>query len=107
MALDFHLAKNKKEAPYKVPSYSIEWRMHKAIFIHHELNIESYPLLGRLKNYYNDAKYGTEESQNLVKEIEKIKPHFDNPQIIEQLNSISLVCLEAQERNLGIWVYCD
>jgi len=108
MALDFHVAKNKNEAPYKNASHSIEWEMHKSIFSHHELKIEVYPLLGKIKDYYKDTKYSTTELQHLAKEIEKIKPiYFSNSQVIEWLNSLLLICQEAQEKKLEVWVYCD
>ena len=108
MALDFHLAKNKKEAPYKTPSYSIEWGEHNTIFSHPKLNLTLYPLFARLQDYYSDARYETEDVQYLLKELESVKPiYFNNSQLIEHLNKLSQVCQEAQEKDLKIWVYCD
>ena len=108
MALDFHLAKNKTEAPYKTVSHSFDWEIHQFIFSHKELKVETYPLLYKIKDYYNDAKYSSEELQYLSKEIEKIKSgYFGNTEVIEQLNSLLRICQEAQEKNLAIWVYCD
>ena len=108
MALDFHIAKTEKEAPYKKASASFQIQPHELIFNRHGLPEDKFPLFKRMEDYYKDAKYNFGELQALIAEAKEIKAIFsDNNQITEQLNNILAVCKSANKSHLNIWVYCD
>ena len=108
MALDLHLAKTIKEAPYKSASASFEAQLHELIFNRFGLPNNKYPLFKRMEDYYKDTKYSSREIELLVKEITEIKTMFsNNKQLTEQLNIILSACSNALQQGLSIWVYCD
>ena len=108
MALDFHIAKTEKEAPYEKASASFEIQPHELIFYCFGLPEGKFPLFKRMEDYYKDAKYNFGELQALIAEVKEIKALFsDNNQITGQLNSILAVCECANKSTLNIWVYCD
>jgi hypothetical protein len=108
MALDLHISKNEKEAPYKRASASFELQPHELIFYRFGLPEGKFPLFKRMEDYYKDAKYNSGELQMLIAEVKEIKSLFqENKQLTEQLNSILAACESAQKESLSIWVYCD
>ena len=108
MALDFHIAKNEKNAPYENASVSFEMQPHELIFYHIGLPEGKFPLFKRMKDYYKDAQYNSGELQALIAEVKEIKKLFsDNSQLTEQLNGILAACESAHKNSLSIWVYCD
>ena len=108
MALDFHIAKYNNEAPYKEASASFELQPHEIIFHRNGLPEGKFPLFRRMENYYKDAKYGLEELQPLIDEINEIKTIFkDNNQLLKQLDAIKNSCEKAKKEHSSVWVYCD
>ena len=95
MALDFHIAKNNNEAPYKEASASFELQPHEIIFHRNGLPEGKFPLFRRMENYYKDAKYGLEELQPLIDEINEsygfIAANIFSHVIIELLKDIKKV----------------
>lgn len=108
MALDFHLAKTEKEAPYQKPFCSFEIQSHSLLFERVGLPDGQFPLLTRLRDYYQDARYSKEELDALVQELDRIKVLFtENETVVEQMDIIFSACKKAKREQLGIWVYCD
>lgn len=108
MALDFHIAKNNSEALHKEASASFEFQPHEFIFYRGNFPVEKFPLFGRLKDYYKDAKYSPDELETLILEIKDIMNWFQgNSQIEEQLNNIVSACSKAVNEKTSVWVYCD
>lgn len=108
MTLDFHLALDKKEALYQEPNISIDSVLHSTIFERGFININMFPMFRKMADYYKDAKYNTEELKRLNSEIESIKQLFsENRPVVTFLENLSKISMLAQEKRLGVWVFCD
>jgi len=108
MALDFHIAKNTKEAQSISCSASFELNAHEFIFHRTDLPREQFPLFRRMEDYYKDATYGLEELQSLIKELNELRVLFcNNEQTAKQLEHLLIACKKAQAEHSSIWVYCD
>lgn len=108
MGLDLHLAKTEREAPYQKPFCSFELQPHRLLFERCGLVDGQFPLINRLRDYYEDARYATEELDALAQEVDRIKLLFsESESVVQQLDSILRACAKAQRDQLGIWVYCD
>ena len=66
MALDFHLAKTEKEAPYEKASASFEMQPYELIFNRLGLPEGKFPQFKRMDDYYKDAKFNFWEFQALM-----------------------------------------
>lgn len=108
MALDFHMANNKKEALYQSANVSFEFELHQEIFNCDVLEKGDFPFFRRLNNFFEDTKYNTDELSRFIKENEEIRTlFFKSPQVIEKINNLLGLVKEAQSKNLSIWVFCD
>ena len=108
MALDIHLAKSRKEAPYTDATTCFEEHIHEFIFDKTCLPENIFPLFKRMADYYKDTHYDFSEIESLVNEISRIKKLFSKDIIVqEQLTKIEMACVKAMESKLSIWVFCD
>jgi|JI6StandDraft_1071083.scaffolds.fasta_scaffold401805_2 hypothetical protein len=108
MGLDFHLAKTENEAPYTRALCSFELQPHTLLFGRAGLPQGQFPLIDRLRNYFEDATFSTEELDALVQEVNRIKSQFSiNENVVQHMDAILCICTKAKSEQLGIWVYCD
>ncbi len=108
MALDFHIAKSKKDAPMKYGGASFDETIHEIIFHRNGLPDGRFVYFRRMEDYYNDARYMGDETKKLLAEINDLEKDFvGNDRVINQLNEIKRMCRKAIDKNMNLWVYCD
>lgn len=108
MALDFHIAKTQKDAPYKNPVASISMETHSEIFSSKEAKASSIGMLNKLSDYYCDAKYDLKELPALVQALEQLKAYYSKgSKTHTEIESILSACNRALQEECSIWVYCD
>ena len=103
MALDFHLATNKKAPMGYVGSF--KENIHQTIFDF--LPQGRFNHFRKLEDYYSDAKYSKSEIGSLIQDIDSIAMHFTDQEVTNQLNEIKQICIEAMEKGMELYVYCD
>ncbi|MGV6857387.1 MAG: hypothetical protein ACWA5X_00280 [bacterium] len=108
MSLDFHIAKNKKEAPMKYGGAYFDEDIHETIFYKSGLLEGGFMYFRRMEDYYKDASYIGEEIEELLAEIKVLEKSFsENNAVFSQLNEIKRMCQKAIDKKLNLWVYCD
>jgi hypothetical protein len=108
MALDLHIANNRKEASYNRSGASLDLPSHRLIFSRLPLASDKFPLFKKLENYYEDTNYSAEELADLIDEVRQIKELLsENKELTRQLNELLITCDRALKEGLSIWVFCD
>jgi len=108
MALDFYLAKYAQEAGSVAPSFSLEFKEHEFMFAQVKRVQNTYPLVMRFSDYYGDTKFGCQELQGLIAEIEEIKKQsLAHPHTLLLFSKLAVFCKIALNKGLSIWVFCD
>jgi hypothetical protein len=81
---------------------------HGMLFGHPEMRPDNFPLLSRIKDYYSDADYLTEELEALIAELERAASLFGPDSIVCRfLGPFHSLCCLAFIRRKSVALYAD
>lgn len=109
MALDLHLALNKKSAIRNKPVLQIEWIPHRDLFFdkNKQKTMPHLKLLDRTSDHNSDAFFETTELPDLIQELKSIAlPALPHPQRELVLGIIS-ACEEGIKTKQNMYFFCD
>jgi hypothetical protein len=81
---------------------------HGLLFGHPEISADQFPLLSRIRNYYSDANYATEELESLIAELELAASVFGPDSVVCRfLGPFHSLCCLAFLRHKSVALYAD
>jgi len=99
MPLDLHIVET-AAGPFKNrPVLQFDQDTHGEVFYGGKISIEHFPLLGRLKDYYEDAIYVPGEFCTLKKEVLSILPAFGDLPLVQARLKEFFTGVEEAERS--------
>ena len=108
MALDVHILDSEAAQPAEWPVCQFEESIHSAVFFGGALEVDGYPLLRRMQDYYADARYSGADLRGLVSELEMMQPTFANdPTVHRVLQRFLEVCRSAASQGKVVFCLCD
>jgi hypothetical protein len=89
-------------------SAHIDTEEHAVFFAHVGQQPSRFPLLMRMRDYYADAEYTTEEMEPLIAEIEKTAGLFDSGSRVYRFTEpFHSMCVMAFLRKKGVALFAD
>src|SRR5579871_3425733 len=81
---------------------------HGVLFAHPELQSGRFPLLSRIRDYYSDADYASDELQALIAELEQVGIWFEPGSAVSRfLETFHSLCCLAFVRQKSVALYAD
>jgi hypothetical protein len=81
---------------------------HAILFAHPKLQSDRFPLLARIRDYYSDADYVTDELEALIAEIEQVGALFEPGSAVSCfLGPFHSLCCLAFFRQKSVALYAD
>ena len=104
MALDFFIGDLAESVP---PALSLPEQMHTQLFRRTD-ELRRLPLLGRMADFYSDARYEGVDLWSLSQELQQVIPGFaGRPQMQATLRQLYEVCQTAITEEKGVYCFCD
>ncbi len=108
MALDFHIGDTRNIASRNEPLASFGESLHEFLFRHESIDSPRFALLERMRDYYSDSRFSSDEALRLDAELEALIPHLhQDPELRRQLMHIQHACRKAGHEHQTLWVFCD
>ena len=103
MPLDF--AQVYEDGELTGPSVGFRQWQHRAVF--EDLSDETYPLLARAKEYYEDTFFRLNELKQLQAEIRAVRSNQQDERIVELLKRLEQLVSDAENRGYSVDVISD
>lgn len=104
MAFDLHIGDLEGLFP---PALSLPEQMHTQLFRRTD-ELRRLPLLGRMADFYSDARYESVDLWGLSQELQQVIPGFaGRPQMQATLRQLYEVCQTAITEEKGVYCFCD
>jgi hypothetical protein len=107
MAYDLHLAKTALEAEKMYADFQIPEQVHDELFSKDRPWVRKSLMLGRMKDYYKNAKFSCSELPSLRSELERILRRERDPHIRMALKGLRLLCILGIERGVNLFCFAD
>ena len=108
MALDAHVLGSDEARPAGWPACQFEEPVHTAVFFGGVLNVQRYPFLRRMQDFYADARYSGDDLRGLALELQEVVPKFAaDPPVHRVLRRFLEVCRGAALEDKVVLCFCD
>ena len=109
MPLDVYIVDvpSRSELTGEPPAFQFNEAVHTEIFHGSGINIYSrFAYLRRMIDFYQDARYQSHEMEPLIAQIDALLPDLRN-RAAEALAAFRNVCVEAQQEQKSLFLFCD
>lgn len=106
--LDIHLGESKDNAASLPPRLHFEENVHRRIFAVAAFDKAKFPKLSKIKDYYADASFITEELPEVMTEIEEILRWFTGEEAATKaLQTLLSTCEAALKADVSVFFLAD
>lgn len=106
--LDLHLGNQRENAASLPPCFHFDENVHARIFAVVAFDKANYPKLLKIKDYYADASFITEELPELMTEIEKIMKRFSSEEAVSKaLQTLRSTFDTALKADVSVFFFAD
>jgi len=106
--LDIHEGQSKESSAKTAPRFQLDESVHVKVFAGADFDKAKFRKFTKIKNYYSDTSFSSEELPELIKEIDEILKHFSSDAAITRaLHTFRSTCEAALQADKSLFCFAD